>query len=404
VPTLLEQEFIKPGPYRIAGELREYSREDLKAYKDGTIAALAAGVPIPLLEAHAPAGVEEGYPASDKDKDSAFKGRGWLRDLKQKEDGTLVQVIEVTDPEARKGIKNGSIRFTSPEFRENYTDGKGRNFGRMIRHVALTAKPRNPDQGPFAVIAAATPFGECVQFSDDDFESSDKKKPDGGAEGTPDQSKVDKSDNPDMPPSKDAAMIEEAIKGNLAELGVKLPDGLKLGMSGEAANCLLAALMTACESNRKAEEEKQAKDDKGSGNLEQDSTPGGTQFSESEKKLIAERDAAKAALARHRRESQEARILAAFNFVPPAVKDKLTARMSATQFSEEGTEQPSMTLLEVATLVKDSLPKNLQFDETKLEEAEHEDGETFFKGDEKETPETAEATARRIHSRTRTAV
>lgn len=377
MPTLLEQEFLKPGPYRIGDQLREFSRDDLKAYKDGTIAALKAGVPIPLLEAHAPAGVEEGYPASDADADSAFKARGWLRDLKQREDGTLVNVLEVTDPTAEAGIKNGSIRFTSPEFRERYIDGKGREFGRMIRHVALTHKPRNPDQGPFTKIANATPFGECLQFSDEDMDST-------GAVPA-DSPKPDQEANPDMPKGGNVKKLEEAIKGHLAELGAVLPTGTELGLSEDGANVLLAALMTATQAKAKAEQEKEEKDEPNK--LEQDSGGQQSQFSERELKIIAERDAARSALAKERRTGQEAKISAALESLPPALKTKLAARLTSVQFSDDGNEEPALTVLEVATLVKECLPKNLQFDEEKLEETQHEEGGKFFAGESQAAPE-----------------
>lgn len=368
---LFEQEFLKPGRYKIGDSLRDYTRDDLKAYKEGTLAALAAGVPIPLFESHAPIGTDEGYPEKEGDTASALQSRGWLRDMKQREDGTLVNVLDVTDPSAEAGIKNGSIRFTSPELREKYTDGKGRSFGRMIRHIALTGKPRNPDQGPFKSLAVpAVAFGECVQFSLDDREQTGGAKP-------ADSPKPEQEANPDMPKPSGKSKLVEALKANLAELGIVLADGVELDMGDDAANALLSAIRTKVESDRKAQEKKDddASDDKG-GNVVQDQNMG-TQFSERELSLLAERDAARTALAGERRKAHESQVRAALSGLPPALKAKLTDRMAAVQFSDEGAEKPGLTVLEVASIVKECLPANLQFDEDKIVEAEHEETKFF---------------------------
>ena len=156
---------MSPGTYRVGDKMRTVTADDLAEYMAGTVAALDAGLSIPVLSRHAKMGSDEGGPQFSRDDSSAVDGVGWLIDMKQETDGSLVHTIDVTDPEHLKSIDNGSIRFTSPEFCENYTDGKGRKFGGMIRHTAFTPTPRNPDQGEFTPEAAA----QFSQFSMDDF-------------------------------------------------------------------------------------------------------------------------------------------------------------------------------------------------------------------------------------------
>jgi hypothetical protein len=172
VPTV-EQDFLPPGVYRVGKDLREFTAKDLGEYKAGTLAALDAGITIPVLDGHAPNGADDELTGTF----AASAGKGWLIDLKQKPDGGLTQIIEVTDPKTAEGIKNGSIKFSSPELRENYIDGKGRKFGRVIRHVALVSKPHNPDQGKFVGVQFAE---DSIQFGEEDRVADDMaslKKP-----------------------------------------------------------------------------------------------------------------------------------------------------------------------------------------------------------------------------------
>lgn len=163
--AIREQRFLSPGTYRVGDATRILTADDLAEYKNGTIAAISSGLSIPVLSRHAKMGSDEGGPQSSKEKSSALDGVGWLIDMKQEPDGSLVHIVDVTDPKALEKIDNGSIKFTSPELCENYVDGKGRKFGRMIRHTALSSTPRNPDQGEFSEAMAA----QFSQFSMDDL-------------------------------------------------------------------------------------------------------------------------------------------------------------------------------------------------------------------------------------------
>jgi hypothetical protein len=86
----------------------------------------------------------------------------------------------VTDPVAIKGLRNKSIKFTSPELRRKFL---GRDL-MHIAHVALTHKPRFTKQGPIEPIQLSL-AGECLQFAMGDDEGDDKKKPDPSADEKP---------------------------------------------------------------------------------------------------------------------------------------------------------------------------------------------------------------------------
>lgn len=171
MPELFEQTFLLPARYRVApGEFRDFSDSDIKEYVENTRKMLAGGLSVPVFPEHAPPGSPEGGPqfAEREGKkipehvaqhlmqrgiqpvqfEDALKNVGWLSDIRwNPQTGAGWYAVEITNPEYANGIKNGSIRFSSPEFREGYTDGLGRNFGRTIAHIALTPRPRSPLQG-----------------------------------------------------------------------------------------------------------------------------------------------------------------------------------------------------------------------------------------------------------------
>ena len=101
---------------------------------------------VPVLDEHAPQVVGGGRRDNDRQHKSRIAGQ--LVDLWQEADGTLVHVIDVPDGTASAQIQEGHIQHTSPELRETFLDSRGRRFCPLITHVALTRRPRNPDQPP----------------------------------------------------------------------------------------------------------------------------------------------------------------------------------------------------------------------------------------------------------------
>ena len=173
---LFEQTFLQPGTYRVGpGRYRRFSAADLREYMDGTLRAMRAGITVPIFSEHPLPGSDEGAPRQFSQSvqfADAIREVGELRDLKQKPDGSVVQICEIKSPEHAKAIRNNCVRWTSPEMRESYEDGKGRKFGRIFAHFALTPNPRNPDQTPLKQVAGATQFSLDdlipIQFEDGD--------------------------------------------------------------------------------------------------------------------------------------------------------------------------------------------------------------------------------------------
>ena len=374
---LVEQEFLKPGSYRINGKLRSYSTKDLTAYKDGTTSAIKAGLGIPVLAKHATPGSPEGGPqVPGTDGANALDAVGWLREIKQNKDGALVSVMEVTNTDAQKRIADGSVKFTSPELTEDYTDGKGRNFGRMIRHMALTPTPRNPDQGEF----------KSVQFSMDDYENDTVS-----FEHDPPLAKPDNNDFEDADgengDSKETN-VAKTIAADLEAAGIAAPEGVDpVQQPEEFLLQLCAALrqkaMDKAESD--AEESKGELDVTEEGTMaqfdEKDMSPIEKAMHERMKKQDARIEQFEEERAEDKTRSARAHDEAVIKTtkLPPALKKELLTRNASVQFSEDGTKD-GYTPAQVAALMTKYVPDSVQFADDDTESAKHPVGETFFTG------------------------
>jgi hypothetical protein len=171
--TLKQRTSFGPGIYRG----HQFSRDRLKAFVDGTNAAIAAGVPIPLLKRHAPIN------ASDDDTAQFAKeeGAGWLTKVELEPDtGAIAWEAKDVPEDVVQQANAGTLRFTSPEFRSHYEcEKEGVYTGPVIRHWAFTPKPGNPHQGEISTLVApsislqeidAELSANCLQFSEEDFE------------------------------------------------------------------------------------------------------------------------------------------------------------------------------------------------------------------------------------------
>lgn len=384
------------GRYRVAGQPRTFTREELGEYVNGTKAAMAAGIAIPALKKHAPPGADDHVTAQF----SATDGAGWLKGIEQDADGALEFELDVPD-DIKAEIDAGKIKFTSPEFRPSFIDGKGRSFGKVVRHIAFTPFPRNPDQGKLESIA----MSDCVQCSDDDYEGPEEK---GDDKDKGDGDKPPPKTNPDLPADPDAKSKGEALVACFSTMGMELPAGFDFSGLGDKIDVLLTAAKTASKAKQEADTAKKEPEEPEL--KESNAMP----FSEQD---IAGLPVAMQAKARKANEDAKARAAEALQFaeeratakrkdataaikatkLPPGLKKKILDQVGAVQFSEKG-ESPTLTLEAAAKLFSESMPDGLQFEDADLSESEHPDGDKFFDG-AAETPEQAEATARRIHSR-----
>ena len=382
-----QQKALPAGRYRVGGEMRPYTRERLKQYAENTNKAIKSGLAVPFLDKHADV---------DADPSSALATKGWVKQFNVTDDGWLSYEVDVTDPATKQAIENKSVRFTSPEFRDGFVDGKGSLHGDIIRHLATTPTPRNPEQGEIMPLPAGV-----ARFSLDDLEGEDKKDDATGANETmADDTATDPPEdkNPDMPPDPDEKSKMEAFVACMSQLGLELPAGFTFESEG-AIDILLTAAKTAAKANA---EKEVTKDDNEAPDV--NDSQGMTQFSEEEiaalppaaqKRIKAlQQQAVQFAeeKATHNREKALATVNAAN--LPPGLKTKLADRLKTVRFSDSG-EVATLTIVEAAKLVADSLPPSVKFDEADVTDVDPPDTGREM------TAAEAEAHARRIHSRNR---
>ena len=387
------QNAIKPGFYRINGEMREFTRDHIAAYCEGTRKALKAGLSIPILDAHDFSGDPSCGPTTNKNGTS---GLGWITGVIHHNDGSMSQKLDVTDPEAARKIKNGSIRHTSPQFLEDFTDGDGVHYGPIVRHVALTPTPRTKHQGP--IVPDNEPL-TAISFSEDDYlgstlqeaetamasfaENGPEKKP----VETPTEPPVENAPEPEMvEPVKDAMTEEAKVEALVSELQ-------QLSGMTVADSTSTVEVLTAVVNMLKARAIQEAKEKEELAPQPQEEAPP-LSFSEEQLAVV---DGLTAKVARLEKvNAAKAAFVARGGLVaslnssglPPKLTSDLVQMAEAVSFGEDGAEEPTLTLSQVAALVKRCLPQNLtSFSEANVKEEQHPDGAEFTGGDDETADE-----------------
>lgn len=363
----LTQRALPAGRY-VYGEL---SRDQLEAFAANTNAAIARGFRVPLLDFH--------EDLDNLDPRSALRGCGEAKRFFVDNEGWLGYEAEVTDELAARKMQDGSIKHTSPEFKRDYKADVLGPLGDIVRHVALTNKPRNPLQGPITLAPGVMRFSieDYMADENDDKPDDEAKCDDKGDEKLP--PKVEP--NPDMPPSTNDTKKMAAVIAGLAELGVVLPSDFSFDSEG-AIDVLLTGLNTAVKAKQEANTPKPEEEQP----LVQDSPT--MQFSEDEiaklpanvQALVRENQKLKSDVMRFSEEREASAREKAITDInrrklPAAIKTKLTERLTTLRFSEER-EPSSMTVTEVAELFEKSLPEGLRFSEEELNPIEVPNPET----------------------------
>ena len=432
MPTY-KQVFLRPGHYLVRGKKRHFSASLLRKYRDGTNRLIRAGMQIPILKQHAKLGSPEGAPVP-AGKASALDCLGWLKGVTQRSDGSLVNELDVTDPEADAAIKNKSVKFTSPEFNDAYVDSDGREFGHVIRHVALTPAPRTQKQGEF-IACAEEGGGEIFQFSEDDYLGRDEEEanvafaefeklkektpPEEEGEAAPAKDQVDPppeefDDTPkaDEQPTNDVETTPDEVAaagpdvaGLVAQvvdrLGVILPEGTDPN-SPEGFTLILTAVLNSTvakeEANGGGGDVELEEEPSISGQFGEEDDPRLVAMSEEVAKLRQERDARETEISRGRLAAT-----LADKTIPPALAAKLRGLATSSQFSDDGTPEPQFTIPQVVDLVKATIPRACQLSEDDTDEAEPENKEAHFSEtgspfseDEPAAPVKSRAEAREI--------
>jgi len=404
--VLVRQPFLKPGFYGDSRNgLRQITADDLKRYRDDTNKALSSGLAVPLLNEHcAP---------DDLDSDSAESVRtsGWLRKLSIDRGGNLCHETDVADKAIAGKIKDGTIRFVSPQLNPDFAKN-GQSYGAIVRHIALTPKPVNPEQGEMEVLALSEsdkkqPFTVSLESYKGAKMPKAKKTP---PKDDPKQMAEEEELASESPPADELETADttttEGVGGIdrtalvdqlVAQFGLVLPDGVDLG-SDDAIDFLLVAIANAMKEEAAPAEEMPMEP------IEEE-TPELAQFSESQQAIIgpllARLDAAEKR--EQARVTQQAKTNLALQIagagLPPAMTKRLKSIASAAQFSEDGKEEGRLTVGNVLAILKDTVPPNiLQLAEGATLEAEtetedHPEGGDFYQDGHGRRPYTQQEAA-----------
>ncbi len=421
---VFEQTFLKPGRYFVgrnaAGEKQylDLTPDQIRDYAEGTRDLIAAGYRPPVLLEHAAPNTVDGAPVPTRDaKAAAVKhGVGWLRDVKVGEDGTAIHTFDVRDKAVAEQIKSGAIQFTSPELRPAWTDGKGRDHKHIIAHVALTHKPRNPDQSPPMEVADAAP---ALQFSLADFEGPIQLSDD---DAGPDEKKPDEPpvvDPPAEKPNEDApADSGQESKFQAVLEQVKAQFGIDLVSDTTPENFydhFLTALKTMAAVKAKAEEEaaseseteEEENPDAPGDNLTEDRGP--MQFSLSDAEADSFENKLLARVVKQDHEQRVKRLDAMIgDQITPRLRSRLLDTQNAMQFSADGEAQPHFTLDQVIDILADAMPHGTawglvdpELDAKQFSADEHPAGRDYFTAPDKNggraiSEQEADAIARQI--------
>lgn len=424
-----EQTFLKPGRYGSAGE---WTKDRIAAHVQGTKQLIAAGYCPPILFEHAEPGSAEGSPVQfserDRKADIVKHGAGWLVDVKQAADGSGVYVLDVTDEKAIGKLRDKSIQFTSPEFRNKQKLGTGEIVENVIAHVALTHKPRAINQGPIqpvdgveALQFSLADFEGPIQFADDGFPP--KKSGDDNAGGDdagdkPEGSKPAEAapENPDMPKDNSPDKLRQKREAVVAHM-----DTLGLGLPADTMDCdeeqfldrVLTGLLTLQSSKAKAEEEAAAKEKANSieddEQITEQQPPMQFSLADAEAGTIGNKLLSRVIKQEHTALAGRLEGMVKAGQITPACRDRLLSCNGATQFSADGEHLAAYTLPQVVEILeKTTLPgMGIQPDVLQFAAVEHPKGDKFISGDgtekqfssdkpQGETPEEAEAVADEI--------
>ena len=390
-----QQLALKPGKYHIGnGQFRELTSDDIRAYVDNTKKLIAAGNAVSIQFAHPEPKSVESLPR-DKKAAKVKNGVGWLDDIAIGSDGEMLYTLDVTDSDAVKKLKEGSIKFTSPHLANGeWTDGKGNKFEKFVAHVALTHTPRNTEQtAPEPEEALQFSLADYVdganQFGDDEPEedTSSDDEPTGSAE-----SSNETAENPDMPDAGtdvQAAQQMEAILAHLKLAGVALPSDTD---KENFYDRLLTALMTWKAAKDQVEAEA-AKEEKDQEQVVEENPP--MQFSLADVESGAVKNKPLGLWIKHQHQAVVDKLgaMVSAGRIPPVLRDRLVEVTRDMQFSVDGDPLASFTLPQLVAILDDTATaeqwKN-SLDGVVTEE--HPEGDVFFAiGEGLDTPEKASA-------------
>ena len=283
-------------------------------------------------------------------------------------------------------IREKRIKFTSPELRKTWRDGKGQTYKGVVSHMALTHKPRNTDQSEI------TEREHAMQFSLDDRADVDlpSGKPTGkqikqalklallqfaegdeDEDGVPDIIDVDTPDVPDVPDNPDVPNTDDVGQQQLEAL-ITLLEGCGLVLPADTTiDTLVRDLLTAVKTKTANDETPETPDADGVADDELEEPleeRGPMQFSLTDvnAKGFDQPLLAKVVAAGHAGLSARLDRMVRFNKITPALRDKLVGDESSIQFSDTGDEVPCFTVSQITALLDGSLGDGQQLDVSQL--------------------------------------
>lgn len=169
------KELLRPGIYFKNGRRIVISADDVARRRESIRKLHANGLRVPLIYEHPEPAIDqvEGIPLPAEELEQLDEaevlrrtvGKSVADDprtLQLNEEGGLMVVFEVGDPNAATQLASKSIEFVSPEWRRHWQDGFGNEYADVVTHAALTHKPIQADQQRGFEQLSHSPFGRLA--------------------------------------------------------------------------------------------------------------------------------------------------------------------------------------------------------------------------------------------------
>jgi hypothetical protein len=160
----VRKEVIRTGKHVYLDELGrpavlDTTPQDIDHYLKNGTAMLAAGIPIPVPLEHQPSAtpMNAADRAANLVRNNAGETKRFETDVIKTKDGDvhrLMSVLDIKDTGIAEKVKNGSVRWVSPWI-SSFTDGTGKQWDKVVSHVALTTRPRIHSQHAFESVPMA---------------------------------------------------------------------------------------------------------------------------------------------------------------------------------------------------------------------------------------------------------
>ena len=147
MPYMIEKHVLSPGTYYTNDGIYRCSEADCVRFARVGNRMVQDGLRPPVPNEHQ----DDAKPISlsEKNARTVTHNSGWVVGWRwEPQTKKLYARLSITSKGTADGIEDGSIKYVSPEV-NRFKDGKGRDWGTVITHVALTPVPVAFDQEPF---------------------------------------------------------------------------------------------------------------------------------------------------------------------------------------------------------------------------------------------------------------